>query len=396
MFSRTQPLGEQEWFFVFDIWSHSLKGIYAQLQNGKIKIIDSIIRRQQRKNMLSGEISDLMGVSQILEEAIVQLAKNSPQTNKVIFLLNSKVILSDSLWCNYVRDNPHAPITMEEIDYMVSQTEQRALNQIENKILERVDGAEADLRIVSTCLTSLTIDWQKLSNPIGFTGTNVKLQLVNIFAPHARVQALLSVARMNQLQVLSIIPAGVALGKIFEHQEVQPYSCAIVDIWYARTIVSSLFSSEFLSTQTLPFGAQQLENLFIKILPFASVVQVDAMMSELDRHVQQYETQIAPYFSTLFTLIAAAISDSRQDFVPRIIYFSGWIATTRFFRNSFEQWKKQSIAYSAIDMKILEASDLLGIQSPILFGAVMSFPEITMHQVDPLVSLLRSVIYRYE
>ena len=84
---------------------------------------------------------------------------------------------------NYVRENPESSITMEEIDNIVKKVEYTSLDRVKGKIRERTGIIESEMKLVTTSIISIMVDGKKLGNPIGFTGKNIKLGVINIFVP---------------------------------------------------------------------------------------------------------------------------------------------------------------------------------------------------------------------
>jgi cell division ATPase FtsA len=396
MFSRISPLPEMESFLVIDIWSYLLKVMVCKIVQGSIVIEHTFTRRQSRKNMYAGDISDLLGITQSIEDGLRHLPDISLELpKKAVFLLHPQESIFDSFGFNYVRSTPNNPITMEEIDKMVGQTEGRALQQLQGRILERIEGSDADMRIASTCLTSLSIDGQKVTNPLGFTGKNIKLQLLNIFVPQSRTQALMSIARMLNLEVISLIPAGIALSKLFENQQQWQDALCLVDFWYSKTVVTAIYNGELLGTNTIPYGTKNLEDALAQANPYLSVIQIEAMVSNLERHWEQSKESITPFFFVLFDLVRLALEDIKKDFSPRSFYITGGLSQSDVFEKVFTLWKTSS-RFHGVEPKKIPNHMISSAPDAMIYWLALSVPEISLHQGDPIIRLIRSVIYRYE
>ena len=147
---------------------------------------------------------------------------------------------------NYVRQDPDTPIDMEELDRMIASTETKSLERIKPKSENRLDLAPAELRLITTSLTSIALDGKKVSNPIGFTARNVKLNLINFFVPSSISSALTLVARDLGMKVVSLVPVPVALPKIIE-DSIEGFDANVfVDFGYSKTTVILENKSEIL------------------------------------------------------------------------------------------------------------------------------------------------------
>lgn len=117
--------------------------------------------------MYGGDISDLQGVSETLEKALHRIEKNQKQeVRDCIFSIQSPSLVTDAFSMNYVRDKDSVPLGMEEIDSMVARIEVKSLEKAKPKILSLVTEDENQMKLVTTSLTSITIDGKKVSNPI--------------------------------------------------------------------------------------------------------------------------------------------------------------------------------------------------------------------------------------
>ncbi len=96
---------------------------------------------------------------------------------------------------NYIRENPEELITMDEIDHIVKKVEHTSLDRVKGRIRERTGIIESEMKLVTTSLISITVDGKKLGNPIGFTGKNIRLGIINIFVPVSYVSMIQNIGR---------------------------------------------------------------------------------------------------------------------------------------------------------------------------------------------------------
>lgn len=68
----------------------------------------------------------------------------------------------------YIRDDDELPLNMEEIDMMIAKIEKASLARAKEKAKSEYGIIHDDIRLVSSTLTSITIDGKQVANPIGF------------------------------------------------------------------------------------------------------------------------------------------------------------------------------------------------------------------------------------
>ena len=211
---QIKTLSENDRFFAIDIGSTRIKVLLCALESGKLTILENASIRQSRKHMQGGDISDLQGVSEALQKVLYKIEKNqNGEIKDCIFSIQSPSLVADSFSMNYVRDKESSPLGMEEIDSMVAKIEQKSLEKAKPKILGQVAEDESQMKLITTSLTSITIDGKKVSNPIGFTGKNVNLTVCNVFLPVTTFHLYSSIARNIDRRVLSFVPTPIALPK---------------------------------------------------------------------------------------------------------------------------------------------------------------------------------------
>jgi len=118
---------------------------------------------------------------------------------------------------NYVRQDPTQPIEMNEIDDIIAGTERKSLDRLRSKIDTRIGLIDSEMKPVATSLTAIYLDGQKVSNPVGFTGKNIKLNILNVFAPITKFNITRNLVSNLDKNIVSIVPAPVSLPKLLEH-----------------------------------------------------------------------------------------------------------------------------------------------------------------------------------
>jgi len=212
-----RSLSDYDQFVAVDIGASRIKVLVCTIEGGELKILARASMRQSRKHIIAGEISDIAGVSEAVKRTILKAAEGMDSLPKdIVVSINSSSLLFDSVGMNYVRDDADRPIDMEEIDRMIASTETKSLERMKPKAESRLGLSHNELRLVTTSLTSILIDGKKVSNPIGFTGKNIRLSLINFFVSSATFSAFSLLVRDLGMQLISFVPLSVALPKMIE------------------------------------------------------------------------------------------------------------------------------------------------------------------------------------
>jgi hypothetical protein len=103
---------------------------------------------------------------------------------------------------------------MEEIDTIMMGIESRAFDRAKTKFSLRSGIDESEMKLLASTIVSISVDGRALNNPIGFTGSQVRSQVLNVFMPNAEYLEYKTLFRDLNLEVLSYIPTPLVLPKL--------------------------------------------------------------------------------------------------------------------------------------------------------------------------------------
>lgn len=392
-----RTLSEYDRFFVVDIGSSRVKVLLCELANGELKIIGKASTRQSKKYTINGEIADLRGVSESVHKTVLKLSQmHEGIVEDVIFSIQSGSMITDTLSMNYVRENPNAPLDMEEIDRMIGKIESKSLDRAKPRILARVLESEGQMKLVTTALTSIVIDGKKVSNPIGFSGTNISLTVCNVFLPVSTFLLYSSIVRDLDKKLISFVPTAIALPKAQEASlELFDPNC-FVDIGASHTTVVLENYSEILGSVIIPFGASMLESIFARKHPTLSHLEVENRLVAENTDDAEVRSALDEFLDILVDSITVALRDIAPDFLVRNIYFSGAISTAYFIDLFMKAFKSKLPHMNLRGLPLIPESEKLAPEFAVSYALTKTAEELVRQKHDPIARILRYVIYRYE
>lgn len=390
---KLKPLSEYDRFVAIDIGAYRVKVLVCAVESGELKIYGRASIRQSKKNVIAGEIADLAAVSDVVRRTILKAAEGLESLpEEVVLSINSSALLYDSIGTNYVRGDSEDPITMEEIDRMIASTEGKSLDRVRSKAEDRFDLGPNELRLVTTSLTSISLDGKKVSNPVGFTAKNVKLTLVNFFVPHSTFQALSLIVRDLSMKLVSVVPVPVALPKLVEEKTESFDANAFIDVGYSRVTVTLTDRSELLGASVLDFGYSLLEEALRKEGANLSGFDIEDRLSHPERYAEDYKAY-SKFHDLVSDGIRIALSEIAKSVRVRNFFFSGG-GNTELLRNAFSE------KYDPTDScKVLTLPGAFEDSDPtyaLCEAVAVSAKEFVSLRKDPIARILRYVIYRYE
>ena len=87
---------------------------------------------------------------------------------------------------------------------IIKRVQDRAGEQARQAIADETNNPNVEVRLINSAIVSISIDGYKISNPIGFKGTDVVIQFYTAFAPLVHISAIEKVCAELSLDLLAV------------------------------------------------------------------------------------------------------------------------------------------------------------------------------------------------
>jgi cell division ATPase FtsA len=396
---RLAHIHDYERFLTVDIWTYKIRVWAFQIQKDGPKCIGYATVRQNKRNIIDGSIADLRAVSQCVERAML-LATESLETvpDDVIVSFSASVCISDILTTQYIRPDQHDPIQMDEIDTMVKKIEHESFSRIRTRAREHYGITHDDIRLVSSTITAINIDKKSVSNPIGFTGKHVKLSVLNLFVPASEFNIIRSLVAHLGKRIISLVPSPLALPKVLEQSEFSHEHVFLLDIGYSHLVFTELRSSVIRLQECFSFWTSSLINEIHRNLSEYSLLQTENILAQ-EKLPEEVKNHIWDFFGYVFDILESLISSHVGTTPVDCMFLSGGIfqnPTIRdFFVVRYQERFSGKISITSFDTLMHEHISSQR-EDGISHGLALFADELLVIKKDPLVRLLRYVLYNYE
>jgi cell division protein FtsA len=214
-------------------------------------------QRQGLSHMQSGTVSDIDAVvvncRKALDEA-EQVAGIRP--GSAVIGIAGELVKGTTSVRTVRREQAQAPITDAELERIVQRVQAEALDEAEKRIAWESGVERMEVRLVHAAVVEMKIDGYPVSNPIGFTGTQVELAVFNAFAPMVHLGALQSVAQRLGLQLLGVIAEPYAVATCLDPGELGDAGAVFVDIGGGTTDVALVRHGGIAGTKMMALGGR--------------------------------------------------------------------------------------------------------------------------------------------
>jgi cell division protein FtsA len=244
-----------------DVGTEFAKAIVVSLEE-HAGVLTGVVRgagrqRQGLTHMQSGTVSDIDAVVANCRKALdeAETAAGLRPGSAVIGIAGELVKGTTSIRTVH-RDQPQAPLTDAELERIVQRAQSEALDEAEARIAWESGVERMEVRLVHAAIVEMKIDGYPVSNPIGFTGTQLELAVFNAFAPMVHLGALQSVAQRLGLQLLGVIAEPYAVATCLDPGELGDAGAVFVDIGGGTTDVALVRHGGIAGTKMLALGGR--------------------------------------------------------------------------------------------------------------------------------------------
>jgi cell division protein FtsA len=203
-----------DYILALDIGTEYVKALVARLDGEELNIVGVGRTHQQISDMHSGAIADISGVVRNCEDALADAEDQAGlQAKSVVIGIAGERVKGVTNTIRYRRPQPDRPLDTSEMEFIIEKVQERAQNKAQKQIALETGNEDVEIKLVNSALVSIHIDGYKVSNPIGFQGHDVAVQIYTAFAPMVHIGALERVAEELSLELLAVAAEPFAVSR---------------------------------------------------------------------------------------------------------------------------------------------------------------------------------------
>jgi len=203
-----------DYIVALDIGTEYVKALVAKLDGEELNIVGVGRTHQLISDMHSGAIADISGVVRNCEDALADAEEQAGiQAKSVVIGIAGELVKGVTNTIRYRRPQPDRPLDTSEMEFIIEKVQERAQNKAQKQIALETGNEDVEIKLVNSALVSIHIDGYKVSNPIGFQGHDVAVQIYTAFAPMVHIGALERVAEELSLELLAVAAEPFAVSR---------------------------------------------------------------------------------------------------------------------------------------------------------------------------------------
>lgn len=211
---RGKSVPEEDYVVALDIGTEFVKALIAKIDGEDLQIVGVGRARQELSDMHSGAIADIAGVVRNCEQALAEAEEQAGlQAKRVVIGIAGELVKGVTDTIRYRRPQPNKPLDDAEMQFIIDKVQERAQMKAQKQIALETGNEDVEVKLVNSALVGIHIDGYKVSNPIGFQGRDVAVQIYTAFAPMVHIGALERVADELALDLLAVAAEPFAVSR---------------------------------------------------------------------------------------------------------------------------------------------------------------------------------------
>ncbi len=355
-----------------DIGTEFVKALVARInEDNQIEILGVGRAHQSLTDMQAGAIADIAAVVANCDTALNQAEQQAGvSARSAVIGIAGELVKGTTTTVRFTRKDPNKEIDLEEVDRIFGHIQTRALEKAKKQLSLELGGKHIDLKLVNSALISIEIDGYGVTNPIGFKGKDVSVQLYTAFAPLIHISALERTAEQLDLDLLTVAaePFAVARSVIGDDPNAN-LSAILIDVGGGTTDIAVVNEGGVEGTKMFGIGGRSFTKSIERDLN-TDFDRAEALKLGLtsgrtpEPRVKSVEAALKKTLNVWDNGVQLALEEfKRLEHLPHTVFLCGGGASLAMLTESLEQsnWYADLPFARKPQVKLISPSQVVGI-----------------------------------
>ncbi|HRC28079.1 MAG TPA: cell division FtsA domain-containing protein [Candidatus Saccharimonas sp.] len=370
-FLHRQPADNPDYIVGLDIGTEYVKALVAHVKGDTIEIVGVGRSHQDLADMHMGAISDIAGVVRNCEQALSEAEEQAGvQGKRCVIGIAGELVKGVTNTIRYRRPQPDRPLDEAEMEFIIEKVQDRAATKAQKQIALETGNEDVEVKLVNSALVSIHIDGYKVSNPIGFQGKDIAVQIYTAFAPMVHIGALERVADELALELIAVAAEPFAVSRTMLGTDANSnFTAILADVGGGTTDIAVVNDGGVEGTKMFGIGGRSFTNTIASDLAIAydsaEKLKVNIASEQIKPTVKKdVEAALDKTLEVWLAGVELALSefDSVDHLPPRILLCGGG-ASLRQLVQALEkrEWYKELPFTKRPSVTHIKPSDVVGI-----------------------------------
>ncbi len=241
-----------------DIGTENVKALVARIAGDELEIVGVGRAHQSLSDMQAGAISDISGVVKNCDAALAQAETQAGVSVRTAIIgIAGELVKGTTTTVRCSRKNPSKPLDLAEVEKIIGLVQARAEDRARKQLAWEMGGKEVQIRLVNSALVGIEIDGYAVTNPVGFQGKEVLVQLYTAFAPMIHIGALERTAQELDLDLLAVAAEPFAVSRsVIGNDSNNNLSAILMDVGGGTTDIAVIHEGGVQGTKMFGIGGR--------------------------------------------------------------------------------------------------------------------------------------------
>lgn len=248
----------EQYIVALDIGTEFVKALLAKVDDDGLDIVGVGRTHQGLNDMQAGAIADIAAVVANCDDALNQAEQQSGiSVRTAVIGIAGELVKGTTITVRCSRKNPEKPMDVAELERIIELVQQRAEQRARKQLAWELGGKDIEIRLVNSALVGIDIDGYRVTNPVGFQGKDVVVQLYTAFAPMIHIGALERTAQQLDLDLLAVAAEPFAVARsVVGNDPNANMSAVLMDVGGGTTDIAVVNDSGVQGTKMFGIGGR--------------------------------------------------------------------------------------------------------------------------------------------
>lgn len=240
-----------------DIGTEFAKALVFEVRDGVGYVLGAAKARQRLSDMQGGYVTDIAGVVQTCATALDEaFAQAECEAEQVVVGIAGELVKGTTTATTLVRENPQSPLTEPELRTLIAEAQQRTLPRTRAELARETGYSEIDVQLVNSAVVGVKIDGYRVTNPVGFPGRQVEVEIYTSYAPNVHFGALQRIVDDLGLDLVVVATEPYAVARSLGDAEAGDISSICIDVGGGTTDIAVVRSGGLEGTKMFALGGR--------------------------------------------------------------------------------------------------------------------------------------------
>jgi cell division protein FtsA len=203
-----------QYIVALDIGTEFVKALIARVIGDELEVIGTGRTHQELSDMQAGAVADIAAVVGNCDRALAAAEQQAGVSARTAGIgIAGELVKGTTSTVRFTRKNPSKEISIDEMARIIELVQERAETKARQELTWELGGKDVEVRLVNSALVRIDIDGYKVTNPVGFQGKDVLVEMYTAFAPMIHIGALERTAAELDLELLAVAAEPFAVAR---------------------------------------------------------------------------------------------------------------------------------------------------------------------------------------